>query len=129
MCALLARVTEEGGTGRRAAVPGYRVAGKTGTAVKPGIGGYDERRNIASFIGVIPADDPTLAIAVVVDEPQPEHTGGVVAAPIFRQIAQEAVRYLNIPPTGTVQPIDPGDGADAAPGDEEEAGHVDRAAL
>ncbi len=129
MCALLARVTEEGGTGRRAAIPGYRVAGKTGTAVKPGIGGYDERRNIASFIGVIPADDPTLAIAVVVDEPQPEHTGGVVAAPIFRQIAQEAVRYLNIPPTGTVQPIDPGDGADAAADDEEEAGHADRAAL
>lgn len=130
MCALLAHVTEEGGTGRRAAVPGYRVAGKTGTATKPGPGGYDENRNIASFIGVIPADDPVLAIAVVVDEPQPEHTGGVVAAPVFRQIAQEAVRYLNIPPTGSPEPTAPGNETPGGPGTgDEEADHADWATL
>ncbi len=129
MCALLAHVAEEGGTGRRAAVPGYRVAGKTGTATKPGPGGYDENRNIASFIGVIPAEDPAVAIAVIVDEPQPEHTGGVVAAPVFRQIAQEAVRYMNIPPTAPTVPAAPEGGGPRDPDDEEEAGHADWATL
>ena len=127
MCALLARVTEPEGTGRRAAFPGYRVAGKTGTAAKPGVGGYDDRRNIASFVGVVPAEDPVLAIMIVVDEPQPEHTGGVVAAPVFRQIAQEAVRYLNIPPTGAAESVTPEAGAAGAP--EEEADHADWATL
>lgn len=130
MCALLAHVTEEGGTGRRAAVPGYRVAGKTGTATKPGPGGYDENRNVASFVGVIPAEDPVLAIAVAVDEPQPEHTGGVVAAPVFRQIAQEAVRYLNIPPSETAEAGAPGDVPSDGPGaGDEEADHADWATL
>lgn len=97
-CRLLARITEPGGTGARAHVPGYTVAGKTGTAQKPIAGGYSDDKNIASFMGLIPAEDPQLAIIVVVDEPQPEHTGGRVAAPVFREIAEQAVRYLDIPP-------------------------------
>jgi cell division protein FtsI (penicillin-binding protein 3) len=129
MCALLARVTEEGGTGRRAAVPGYRVAGKTGTAVKPGVGGYDSNRNIASFIGLIPAEDPVLAIAVSVDEPQPERTGGVVAAPVFRRIAEEAVRYLNIPSREVEANPPSWAGTTDEPMDEQEARYVDWAAM
>ncbi|MCX7819382.1 MAG: penicillin-binding protein 2 [Kiritimatiellae bacterium] len=104
MTELLVGVTAPEGTGRRAAVPGYRVAGKTGTAIKAGVGGYDHHRNIASFMGLIPADSPALGIIVVVDEPQPEHTGGVVAAPVFRQIAQDVVRYLGIPPSEPARP-------------------------
>jgi len=95
---LLARIAEAGGTGAKAQVPGFNVAGKTGTAEKPGKGGYSADANIASFMGLIPAEDPQLSIIVVVDEPQPEHTGGRVAAPAFREIAEQAVRYLDIPP-------------------------------
>ena len=97
---LLTRVTEDGGTGRRARIDGYRVAGKTGTAQKAIPGGYSHDANIASFMGFLPADNPELAIIVVVDEPQPLHTGGVVAAPVFQEIAAQAVRYLDIPPSG-----------------------------
>jgi len=96
---LLARVTEKDGTGRRARIDGYRVGGKTGTAQKAIPGGYSHDANIASFMGLIPAENPELAIIVVVDEPQPLHTGGVVAAPVFQKIAAQAVRYLDIPPT------------------------------
>ena len=101
MSRLLARITETGGTGARAAVKGYTVAGKTGTAQKPVRGGYSDHDNIASFMGLIPAEDPQLSIIVVVDEPQPEHTGGRVAAPVFQEIADQAVRYLDIPPVPT----------------------------
>ena len=96
---LLARVTEEGGTGTRARVPGYTVGGKTGTAQKAIPGGYSDSANIASFMGFLPAENPEIAIVVVVDEPQPLHTGGVVAGPIFAEIASQAVRYLDIPPS------------------------------
>ena len=99
MRTLLARVTEKGGTGRRAQVPGYRVAGKTGTAQKPVPGGYSSTAHIASFVGFLPADDPEAAIIVVVDDPQPIHTGGRVAAPAFAQVADHVVRYLGIAPT------------------------------
>ena len=98
MTRLLARITETGGTGARARVDGYTVAGKTGTAQKPVRGGYSDHDNIASFMGLIPAEDPQLSIIVVVDEPQPEHTGGRVAAPVYQEIASQAVRYLDIPP-------------------------------
>lgn len=99
MCRLLARITEKGGTGARAAIPGYGVAGKTGTAEKvlPG-GGYSKTENISSFMGLVPAEDPQLAIIVVVDAPKPERTGGRVAAPVFREIAEQALNYLDIPP-------------------------------
>jgi cell division protein FtsI (penicillin-binding protein 3) len=97
---LLQRVTEKGGTGRRACVEGYRVAGKTGTAQKPVAGGYSSTDYMASFAGFLPADDPEIAVIVVVDAPQPFHTGGRVAGPAFSRIAGQAVRYLDVPPVG-----------------------------
>src|SRR2546430_2240004 len=89
-----------GGTGTLGAVPGYDVAGKTGTAQKidPLTGGYSMTRMVSSFVGFLPADDPKLAILVVVDEPQTEHWGGTVAAPVFQRIAAQAVRHLGIVP-------------------------------
>ena len=95
---LLSRVTEKGGTGRRAGVTGYKVAGKTGTAQKPVAGGYSDTAHVASFVGFLPADNPEIALIVVVDEPQPIHTGGRVAAPAFSEIADQVVRYLEIAP-------------------------------
>jgi cell division protein FtsI (penicillin-binding protein 3) len=98
---LLTRTTEEGGTGTRARLDGYLVAGKTGTAQKvlPG-GGYSHSANIASFVGFLPSDNPEIGMIVVVDEPQPLRTGGAVAAPVFREIAEQAVRYLDVQPSG-----------------------------
>ena len=95
---LLARVTETGGTGRRARVEGYRVGGKTGTAQKVINGLYSDDAHVASFVGFLPVENPQLAIIVAVDEPQPIHTGGRVAAPVFQKIASHAVRYLDVPP-------------------------------
>lgn len=102
MQALLAGVTRPGGTGRRAAIPGYAIAGKTGTAQKvlPG-GGYSDRLNVASFAGFFPAENPVLTVLVSVDEPTGAfRTGGSVAAPVFREIAEHAIAYLGIPPEG-----------------------------
>ncbi|MDD5482136.1 MAG: penicillin-binding protein 2 [Kiritimatiellae bacterium] len=97
---LLARVTEEGGTGRRAFVDGYSVAGKTGTAQKAVPGGYSDALNMASFAGFIPAEEPQLAIIVVLDEPRGTvHTGGAVAGPVFSEIAGQIVHYLDVPPS------------------------------
>ena len=95
---LLARVTEDGGTGVKARVEGYEVAGKTGTAQKPVNGGYSSTAYTASFLGFLPVEDPEIAMVVVVDEPQPVHLGGAVAAPVFSKIANQAVRYLDIQP-------------------------------
>jgi len=103
MSRLLVRATEEGGTGTRARVSGYTVAGKTGTAQKIVDGRYSDSLNVASFVGVVPADDPELGIIVVVDEPRDLHTGGLVSAPVFREIAEEALRYLDVPPSDAVQ--------------------------
>jgi cell division protein FtsI (penicillin-binding protein 3) len=97
---LLARVTEEGGTGVKACVDGYTVAGKTGTAQKPIAGQYSETAYMASFVGFLPAEDPEIGMIVVVDEPQPLHTGGLVSAPVFGEVAEQAVRYLGILPGG-----------------------------
>jgi cell division protein FtsI (penicillin-binding protein 3) len=94
---MLEEVTKVGGTAPRAAVEGIRVAGKTGTAQKAEAGGYSADRWFASFIGFLPADDPRLVIAVTVDEPQSSHFGGVVAAPVFRRIAEASLDYLYIP--------------------------------
>jgi len=95
---LLTRVTEEGGTGTKARVEGYEVAGKTGTAQKPVNGSYSSTAYTSSFLGFLPAEDPEIALIVVVDEPQPVHYGSVVAAPVFSKIANQAVRYLDIQP-------------------------------
>ena len=102
MRTLMTRVTETGGTGRKARFAGYEVAGKTGTAQKPMRGGYSDSANIASFVGFVPAQNPEFTMIVVVDEPQPLHTGGSVAAPVFREVAEQAVRYLDIPAEGRV---------------------------
>ncbi len=101
MRGLMARITESGGTGRRAAIEGYEVAGKTGTAEKIIDGKYSDTQNIASFAGFLPARNPAITIVVSIDEPQGQfRTGGVVASPVFRRIGEEAIRYLGIPPEG-----------------------------
>jgi cell division protein FtsI (penicillin-binding protein 3) len=93
-------VTVEDGTGSRARVEGYEVAGKTGTAQKVNAdGGYAEDRFVASFVGMVPAEDPQLVILVMVDEPSTEHLGAYVAAPAFAKIATFALKRLGIPPT------------------------------
>jgi cell division protein FtsI (penicillin-binding protein 3) len=87
------------GTGQEAALPGYQVAGKTGTAAKPDpSGGYSKTDYVASFVGVVPATDPRLVVLVTVDEPRGAIWGGVVAAPAFAEIARFALQYLEIPP-------------------------------
>jgi len=87
------------GTGQEAQVPGYKVAGKTGTAAKPDpSGGYSTTRYVASFVGIVPATSPRLVILVTVDEPAASIWGGVVAAPAFQQIAGFDMQYLEIPP-------------------------------
>ncbi len=97
--ALLVDVVEHG-TGKRAAVPGYRVAGKTGTAQKVDAetGMYSSTKSIASFVGFVPAGDPKLAMLVLIDEPQGPAWGGVVAAPVFREVAEQVLRYLGVAP-------------------------------
>lgn len=102
MSKLLIRATEPGGTATKACVPGYTVAGKTGTAVKFVNGTYDSRYNVASFAGFLPAEKPEIGIMVIVDEPQPLHTGGLIAAPVFAQIASNVVRCLQIPSSATL---------------------------
>jgi cell division protein FtsI (penicillin-binding protein 3) len=95
---MLENVVSEG-TGTLAAVPGYTVAGKTGTAQKPdGRGGYSSSRYVASFVGMVPASRPQLVILVMVDEPHGAIWGGVVAAPAFSQIAQFDMQYLEVAP-------------------------------
>jgi len=86
------------GTGKSAAVSGYRVAGKTGTAQKvdPRTGIYSTTLFIGSFVGFVPAEDPRLCILVVIDEPQTEAWGGVVAAPVFRRVAEQVLPYLGV---------------------------------
>jgi cell division protein FtsI (penicillin-binding protein 3) len=100
---LLARVTQPGGTGTKAAIPGYLVAGKTGTAQKVNLeqGGYYQGRYISSFVGFLPVENPAVSIIVVADDPQQSgYYGGTVCAPYFREIADQTVRYLRIPPEG-----------------------------
>jgi cell division protein FtsI (penicillin-binding protein 3) len=86
------------GTAPEAAVPGYNIAGKTGTAEKAEKGGYSQTRFVASFIGFAPARGAKLLVAVMVDEPQGGHSGGEVAAPAFEKIASFALPYLGIAP-------------------------------
>ena len=96
---MLRRVVGEGGTGTAAAIPGYTVAGKTGTAQKPDPrGGYSTTKYVASFVGFVPATRPELVILVSVDEPAKAIWGGVVAAPAFAAIAKFALQYLEVPP-------------------------------
>jgi cell division protein FtsI (penicillin-binding protein 3) len=87
------------GTAPKAQIAGFRVAGKTGTAHKPERGGYAKNKYVASFVGFAPADQPRFVIAVMVDEPSAgKHYGGEVAAPIFSQIANDALRRMQMSP-------------------------------
>ncbi|MDA0360645.1 MAG: penicillin-binding protein 2 [Proteobacteria bacterium] len=97
--AMLETVTQEGGTGTKAAIPGYRVAGKTGTAHKLVGGQYARDKYRSSFVGLAPVSSPRLIVAVVVDEPSGgKHYGGDVAAPVFRKVMEEALTTLGIDP-------------------------------
>jgi cell division protein FtsI (penicillin-binding protein 3) len=105
MSEMLVAVTEGEGTGVEAAIPGFRVAGKTATAQKidPATGKYTDTHYVASFIGLVPAEKPRLAIAVVLDEPMGgTYAGGSVAAPVFRRVGEMALRYLGVTPRGSV---------------------------
>jgi cell division protein FtsI (penicillin-binding protein 3) len=97
---LMEDVTTGDGTGTRAAVAGYRVAGKTGTVRKHTSGGYDEKRHQSVFIGMVPAEKPRLVGLVMIDEPgRKEYYGGQVAAPVFAHVMRNALRLLQLPPS------------------------------
>lgn len=99
MLEILTKVVMEGGTGRRAQITGFKIAGKTGTAQKlDPAGGYSHSLYRALFMGLLPADRPRLAILVVVDEPRPYYYGGVVSAPVFKEVAERIIRYLDLKP-------------------------------
>lgn len=96
---MLETVVAKHGTGTRAAVPGYRVAGKTGTVKKSGAGGYVEDSYLALFAGMAPASNPRLAMVVMINEPRgEEYGGGAVAAPVFSKVMAGALRMLDVPP-------------------------------
>ena len=96
---ILMSVTEKDGTGFNAALEGYTVCGKTGTAQKTDeTGRYAKGKYISSFVGFTPAENPEIAVLVILDEPTKNHYGGIVAAPAFSKIAQETLTYLNVPP-------------------------------
>jgi len=105
---MMEAVVSDNGTGIRAAVAGYRVAGKTGTTQKFTTGGYLENRYTAIFAGIAPMTNPRLAVVVVIDDPSAgEYYGGSVAAPVFSKIVSDATRIMAIPPDdiGNVQDI------------------------
>jgi len=101
-------VDENGATGNAAAIAGYSVAGKTGTAQVPGPNGYTTGKYVASFVGMVPVKDPRLVVLVTVNAPTKSIFGGVVAAPAFAQIAKFDLQYLSVPPdlpvTGSTTP-------------------------
>jgi cell division protein FtsI (penicillin-binding protein 3) len=96
---MMQRVISDKGTGKRAAVANYSVAGKTGTVHKFVAGGYAEDRYLSIFSGMVPADKPELVMVVMIDEPRNgEYFGGEVAAPVFSQVMSGAMRLLDIAP-------------------------------
>ncbi len=112
---MLEMVVEPGGTGTRAAINGYTVAGKTGTANIAGLHGYDKDRYIASFVGMAPASNPRLVVAVIIRDPKKQHFGGLVAAPAFAQVMSGALRFWNVPPDNLDHHLDvPTQGGTAA---------------
>lgn len=88
----------ENGTGKNAYVEGYRIAGKTGTAQKVGAGGYAPGKYVASFVGFAPADNPQIAMLVVIDEPVGIYYGGQIAAPVFSAVIKDVMQYLKVAP-------------------------------
>ncbi len=95
---MLVGVVTEDGTAPEARIPGYQVAGKTGTVHKAEKGGYASKRYVAVFAGMAPAEHPRLVAAVMLDEPRGDYYGGEVAAPVFAEVMAEALRLMNIPP-------------------------------
>lgn len=104
---MLKRVTEPGGTATHAAIRGYHVAGKTGTAQKIVNKKYSNKKHIATFVGFVPADKPRLVLLVTADEPSGKTSyGGSVSGPYFRNIAERTLRYWNIPPDMSFESYD-----------------------
>ena len=99
LLAMLKGVVSDAGTGAAAEIPGYTVAGKTGTAQKPGAHGYLPGQYEATFVGMVPAKNPRVVVLVTVDQPHGAYYGGVVAAPAFAQIATFDLQYLEVPPS------------------------------
>jgi len=96
---MMEEVVRPGGTGNKAALTGYRVAGKTGTAWKSESGGYSENKYLSIFAGIVPAGDPRLAAVVIIDEPSGDlYYGSDVAAPVFADVMAESLRLLAVPP-------------------------------
>ncbi len=114
-------VADTDGTGKKARLEGWRVAGKTGTAQKAdaATGGYSADKRFSSFVGFAPADAPRVVIGVFIDEPKGEVYGGTVAAPVFRELAEHALKARGVPTTGAplavVAPPPPTPATDAAP--------------
>ena len=105
--AMLELAVQPGGTGPRARIMGYRVAGKTGTAHKEENGRYAANKYIASFVGLAPASAPRIVVAVMVDEPRADdYYGGSVAAPVFAKVAQGVLRMLGVPYDAPLEPLD-----------------------
>ena len=104
---LLEEPVGSGGTATRAQIPGYRVAGKTGTVEKLGASGYEQDRHTAVFVGYAPASNPRLAAAIVIDEPEVNgYFGGEVAAPVFSRVVLGALRLVGAPMDGVRQPVE-----------------------
>ena len=104
MLRMMESVVSEEGTGNRAALLGYRVAGKTGTSWKAENGGYSSEKHMAVFGGLVPASRPKLAAVVVIDEPTgKKYYGGEVAAPVFANVMAGALRLMGVPPDGLEQ--------------------------
>jgi cell division protein FtsI (penicillin-binding protein 3) len=110
---MLEQAVQNAGTGPRARIMGWRVAGKTGTAHKQENGGYAADKYISSFVGLAPASAPRVVIAVMIDEPSDgQYYGGTVAAPVFAQVMQGALRLLGVPHDAPLEPIElPGEDA------------------
>lgn len=105
--AMLEAAVQPGGTGPRARIMGWRVAGKTGTAHKQENGGYAPDRYLSSFVGLAPASAPRLIVAVMIDEPAAgSHYGGTVAAPVFAQVMQGALRLLGVAHDAPLEPLE-----------------------
>jgi cell division protein FtsI (penicillin-binding protein 3) len=113
--AMLELAVQPGGTAPRARIPGWRVAGKTGTAHKQENGGYAADKYLASFVGLAPVTEPRLVIAVMIDEPAAGHYyGGAVAAPVFAQVMQGALRLMGVAHDAPLDPIEMPSEADEA---------------
>lgn len=101
---MIEQVTTDGGTAPEARIPGYRVAGKTGTAAAIGANGRYDGGYVSSFVGMAPADDPRLVAEVVLDHPVGDYYGGLVSAPVFRDVMAFALQTMRVPPSGTDAP-------------------------